>query len=235
MVETTFYVAFGLGVLVDRMSLSKSWGFFFQPKKSSFYWGLALPWRMVDSRLGLGWLSDWQPRSRAFLLYLEKSLGECFCLLQMFKECTRMMCFSSICCYHHSFSNGACFWFWKILYGDYLSGNIQDVGRHPHSLSLKRKLQTGVVAIPLQGLQISWSWNDQQKTSSWWYVAQIVFFKFPTKIKGTKYIRIKAWTCCCPQNLVNLCYLTGQDQDLQRQAWFRYLGKKGICCYERMW
>jgi len=28
MVETTFYVTFGLGVLVDTMSLSKSWGFF---------------------------------------------------------------------------------------------------------------------------------------------------------------------------------------------------------------
>ena len=139
-------------------------GDFFQPKQSSFYWGLALPWRMVDSRLGLGW---------RFLLYLEKFpsiyyLRECFCLFQMFKECIRMMCFSSICCYDHSFQTVHVSDVWRILYGDYLSANIQDVGRHPHSLSLKRKLQTGVVmAIPLQGLQISWLWKEQQKTSSW--------------------------------------------------------------------
>lgn len=79
-----------------------------------------------------------------------------------------MMCFSSICCYDHSFQTVHVSDVWRILYGDYLSANIQDVGRHPHSLSLKRKLQTGVVmAIPLQGLQISWLWKEQQKTSSW--------------------------------------------------------------------
>ena len=50
----------------------------------------------------------------------------------------------------------------------------------------------------------------------------------------TTYIQIKGSTCCCPQQFghhfaiikISKKNATGQDQDLQRQAWFRYLGKR---------